>query len=126
VRIAIEERVAMSPDALTGMEANLRFNGQETMFHAHLRPPHRLAELDLPAPQRRRRKGRAQGLRQGRQGRLRLEPRLSRPAADRSAHTHTEDTNAMTINYSEKIPNNVNLGQDRTLQRALEQWQPNS
>ncbi|MBP6777008.1 MAG: benzoyl-CoA-dihydrodiol lyase [Piscinibacter sp.] len=31
VRIAIEERVAMSPDALTGMEANLRFNGTETM-----------------------------------------------------------------------------------------------
>ncbi|HNU10867.1 MAG TPA: 2,3-epoxybenzoyl-CoA dihydrolase [Rubrivivax sp.] len=31
-RIAIEERVAMSPDALTGMEANLRFNGRETMF----------------------------------------------------------------------------------------------
>ena len=30
-----------------------------------------------------------------------------------------------TINYSEKIPNNVNLGDDRTLQRALEQWQPN-
>ncbi len=29
-RIAIEERVAMSPDALTGMEANLRFNGVET------------------------------------------------------------------------------------------------
>ncbi|MBU6143716.1 MAG: benzoyl-CoA-dihydrodiol lyase, partial [Betaproteobacteria bacterium] len=32
VRIAIEERSAMSPDALTGMEANLRFNGAETMF----------------------------------------------------------------------------------------------
>ena len=31
VRIAIEERVAMSPDALTGMEASLRFNGPETM-----------------------------------------------------------------------------------------------
>jgi benzoyl-CoA-dihydrodiol lyase len=31
VRLAIEERVAMSPDALTGMEANLRFNGKETM-----------------------------------------------------------------------------------------------
>jgi benzoyl-CoA 2,3-epoxidase subunit B len=29
------------------------------------------------------------------------------------------------INYSEKIPNNVNLAGDRTLQRALEQWQPN-
>jgi benzoyl-CoA-dihydrodiol lyase len=32
VRIAIEERVSMSPDALTGMEANLRFNGTENMF----------------------------------------------------------------------------------------------
>jgi benzoyl-CoA-dihydrodiol lyase len=31
VRIAIEERVSMSPDALTGMEANLRFNGPENM-----------------------------------------------------------------------------------------------
>ena len=29
-----------------------------------------------------------------------------------------------SVNYSEKIPNNVNLGEDRTLQRALEQWQP--
>src|SRR5437016_1917919 len=28
------------------------------------------------------------------------------------------------INYSEKIPNNVNLVSDRTLQRALEHWQP--
>ncbi|VVE44079.1 benzoyl-CoA-dihydrodiol lyase [Pandoraea pneumonica] len=31
IRIAIEERAAMSPDALTGLEANLRFNGKETM-----------------------------------------------------------------------------------------------
>jgi benzoyl-CoA-dihydrodiol lyase len=31
VRIAVEERAAFSPDALTGMEANLRFAGQETM-----------------------------------------------------------------------------------------------
>ena len=30
-----------------------------------------------------------------------------------------------TINYSDKIPNNVNLADDRALQRALEQWQPN-
>ncbi|MDP9046368.1 MAG: 2,3-epoxybenzoyl-CoA dihydrolase [Pseudomonadota bacterium] len=32
VRIAIEERVSMSPDALTGLESNLRFNGPENMF----------------------------------------------------------------------------------------------
>jgi benzoyl-CoA-dihydrodiol lyase len=31
VRIAVEERASLSPDALTGMEANLRFNGRETM-----------------------------------------------------------------------------------------------
>jgi len=31
IRIALEERTAMSPDALTGLEANLRFNGPETM-----------------------------------------------------------------------------------------------
>jgi benzoyl-CoA-dihydrodiol lyase len=30
-RIAIEERTAFSPDALTGMEANLRFGGPETL-----------------------------------------------------------------------------------------------
>jgi benzoyl-CoA-dihydrodiol lyase len=31
VRLAIESRAALSPDALTGMEANLRFAGPETM-----------------------------------------------------------------------------------------------
>ena len=31
VRLAIEERASLSPDALTGMEASLRFGGRETM-----------------------------------------------------------------------------------------------
>ena len=31
----------------------------------------------------------------------------------------------MSIDYSQKIPNNVDLASDRTLQRALEGWQPN-
>jgi benzoyl-CoA 2,3-dioxygenase component B len=30
----------------------------------------------------------------------------------------------MSIDYGEKIPNNVELASDRTLQRALEHWQP--
>ena len=30
----------------------------------------------------------------------------------------------MTIDYAEKIPNNIGLGENRTLQRALEHWQP--
>jgi benzoyl-CoA-dihydrodiol lyase len=32
VRIAVEERVSLSPDALTGMEASLRFSGRENML----------------------------------------------------------------------------------------------
>jgi len=31
----------------------------------------------------------------------------------------------MSIDYAQKIPNNVNLAEDRALQRALEHWQPN-
>jgi benzoyl-CoA 2,3-dioxygenase component B len=31
----------------------------------------------------------------------------------------------MSIDYNQKIPNNVNLSEDRRLQRALESWQPN-
>ena len=31
VRLTLEERAAFSPDALTGMEASLRFAGPETM-----------------------------------------------------------------------------------------------
>jgi benzoyl-CoA-dihydrodiol lyase len=31
IRIAVEERLSMSPDALTGLEANLRFAGRENM-----------------------------------------------------------------------------------------------
>ena len=30
----------------------------------------------------------------------------------------------MSIDYNEKIPNNVDLAANKTLQRALEHWQP--
>ena len=30
----------------------------------------------------------------------------------------------MTISLNDKIPNNVNLSDDKKLQRALESWQP--
>jgi benzoyl-CoA-dihydrodiol lyase len=32
IRLAIDERCGFSPDALTGMEANLRFGGGETVW----------------------------------------------------------------------------------------------
>jgi benzoyl-CoA-dihydrodiol lyase len=31
LRVALEERASLSPDALTGMEASLRFGGKETL-----------------------------------------------------------------------------------------------
>src|SRR5205085_295533 len=81
---------------------------------AHLRPPHRLAELDLHPAERGRRRRRAQGLRHRPEAGVRLEARLTATAP--------EPGTPMSIDYSQKIPNNVNLAEDRTLQRALEQW----
>ena len=63
IRIALEERASLSPDALTGMEANLRFGGAETMETRDLRPAFGVAELDLHPAERGRRKGRAEGVR---------------------------------------------------------------
>jgi len=63
VRLALEERASISPDALTGMEANLPLRGPETMETKIFGRPLRLAELDLPAPERGRRKGSAHALR---------------------------------------------------------------
>ena len=74
IRIAVEERASMSPDALDCARGEPALRRSGDFGHPRLRPPHRLAELDLPAPQRGRRQGRAQGLRQGRKSRLRLEP----------------------------------------------------
>ena len=64
VRLAVEARAAFSPDALTGLEANLRFAGPETMETKIFGRLTRVAELDLPAAERRRRKRRAEGVRQ--------------------------------------------------------------
>jgi benzoyl-CoA 2,3-epoxidase subunit B len=36
----------------------------------------------------------------------------------------TPESTAQSIDYSQRIPNNVNLSSDKTLQRALEHWQP--
>ena len=66
LRVMLEERTSFSPDAMTGMEANLRFAGPETMETKIFGRLTRLAELDLPAAERDRRTGRAQALRQRR------------------------------------------------------------
>src|SRR5881296_677639 len=70
-------------------------------------PALRVAELDLPAAERRGPQGRATGLRHRRAQRFR--PQESVMAG---------------IDYLERIPNNVDLAGNRRLQRALEEWQP--
>ena len=54
MRLAVESRAAFSPDALTGMEANLRFAGPETMETKIFGTADGVAELDLPAAECRR------------------------------------------------------------------------
>src|SRR5205085_4154822 len=76
-----------------------------------LRTAYRLAELDIQPAQRVRPGWRAAPVRHRAAGRL-------RPEASLIPLTTTAD-------YTEKIPNNVNLHEDRRLQRALESWQPN-
>jgi len=49
VRIFLEEHASFSPDAMTGMEANLRFAGPETMETRIFGRSHRVAKLDFPA-----------------------------------------------------------------------------
>src|SRR5262249_54659846 len=71
-----------------------------------LRAPLGLAELDLPAPERGRRARRAHHVWAPRAARVRLEENVS------------------SVVNSERIPNNVNLSDDKKLQRALEAWQP--
>src|SRR5438270_14055905 len=66
-----------------------------------------MAKLDLHPPQRSRHHWGSQSLRLRQQSKVQLGTRLT-----------------MNIDYTEKIPNNVNLAEDRTLQRALERWQP--
>ena len=64
MRLAIEERAALSPDALTGLEANLRFPGRRDAAYEDLRPSLGVAELGLHSSQRDRRARRAEALRQ--------------------------------------------------------------
>src|SRR6185436_7311557 len=51
-------------------------------------------------------------------------PSTENPSAPASPGRAPEDLMS-NVDLSSKIPNNVDLGQDKRLLRALEQWQPN-
>ena len=68
MRLALEERASFSPDALTGMEANLRFGGPETLGEQDFRAPQRMAELgssNVPTPPAGRARSKPTGLAPG-------------------------------------------------------------
>ena len=105
LRVAIEERVSLSPDALTGMEANLRFAGAE---NADSKVFGRLSAWQnwiFSRPNA-----------TGERGALTLYGKPERPAIQLA-----EDL----MSLYERIPNNVNLSNDKRLLRALEHWLPN-
>ncbi len=106
VRLAIEERAAFSSDALTGMEASLRFGGPETIESKIFARLSAWQNWIFQRPNA-----------IGEKGALKLY------GTRRAAGIRSEES-LMAINYSERIPNNVDLDDDRRLQRALEAWQP--
>ncbi len=63
VRIAIEERASLSPDALTGLEASLQVPGRRNAGNEDLRTPFGVAELGIHPPQLHRRTRSAQAVR---------------------------------------------------------------
>ena len=89
----------MSPDALTGMEANLRFNGPETMFTRIFGRLTAWQNWIFQRPNAVGDKGALKVYGKGEKAAVRLEPRLNT----------IQGSDMSTINYSDKIPNNVNL-----------------
>ena len=108
IRIAFEERASMSPDAMTGMEANLRFAGPETMETKIFGRLSAWQNWIFQRPNAVGERGRVDAVREARAARVRLEKDLAMTTA---------------VN-NERIPNNVHLSDDKKLQRALEAWQP--
>ena len=108
VRIAIEERASFSPDALTGMEASLRFAGPETLETKIFGRLSAWQNWIFQRPNAVGRRRRAAALRHGQRRRV-------RPTGG----------SEMTIVDIERDPEQRRPRRaTRRLQRALEQWQP--
>ena len=107
VRIAVEERAAFSPDALTGMESSLRFGGPETLESKIFARLSAWQNWIFQRPNA-----------VGPKGALKVY------GSGRAQRVRPEESVMAGIDYVERIPNNVNLAENRRLQRALEDWQP--
>ena len=113
MRIAVEERVELSPDALTGMEANLRFAGPETM---ETKIFGRLSAWQNWIFQRPNAVGERGALTlYGRPERARVRLDQDVGATSINVHRRPDRRRSRTTSTSSS---------DKRLQRALEQWQP--
>ena len=149
IRVFFEERTSFSPDSLTGMEANLRFVGPETMESKIFS---RLTAWQNWIFQRPNAVGENGALRRygtGQKAQFDMtrvsnfaaswpgcDPAIhvfcsratwmpgTRPGMTESVKEHAMNVNIMNVDYSTKIPNNVNLSEDRQVLKALEGWHP--
>ena len=115
VRLMLEERASFSPDALTAMEANLRFAGPETM---ETRIFGRLTAWQNWVFQRPNAVGEAGSLKRYGSG---LRPNYDPNASDMETRRMPDGT---AVDYDGLIPNNVGLDDDARVRKALETWHP--
>ena len=133
VRIAIEERASAFARRAHRHGGQSALRGRRDAGDQGLRPPVGVAELGVHPAELHRRTRRAEAVRKWVEGAVQLgesvgqkrviPPRLTPKSGARTWGTRLRES-VMSINYQDRIPNNVDLGSNRTLQRALEHWQP--
>ena len=120
VRLLLEERASFSADALTGLEANLRFPGPETM---ETRIFGRLTAWQNWIFQRPNAVGDNGSLkRYGTGERPTFDP--AQGLTNRRIQESASMPDSIAIDYDGLIPNNVGLADDLRVRRALETWHP--
>ena len=114
IRVFLEERASFSPDGLTGLEANLRFGGPETMETKIFARLTAWQNWIFQRPNA-----------VGEEGALRRYGTGQKAVFDTKRVLRERTTmDIINVDYREKIPNNVNLTEDRRVLKALEGWHP--
>ena len=147
----LEERASFSPDALTGMEANLRFAGPETMESKIFARLTAWQNWIFQRPNAVGEDGALQPLRHRPEAGVRHDEGVAAAAHGESTASHREgldfgcSIDCIALDHAaqrrmaqkagrcdghherrllDKIPNNVNLTEDRRVLKALEGWHP--
>ena len=125
VRIFLEERASFSADGLTGMEANLRFAGPETMETKIFGRLTAWQNWIFQRPNAAGAEGALKRYGSGVKANFNPERVSMQSAADTDETRRTQQMPETTnVDYSTKIPNNVGLMDDQRVLKALEQWHP--